>query len=90
MLYLSSRMEVCCSSWASVLSIWLTCDRVALICDWFGAGPGSVVEVVAPAFATAVVDSNAPSKPTDHGQPDKRSPPADSVPTIHCIHGATA
>ena len=26
----------------------------------------------------------------DHGHPDKRSPPADSAPTIHCIHGATA
>ncbi len=26
----------------------------------------------------------------DHGHPDKRYPPADSVPTIHCIHGASA
>ena len=61
-LYLSSRMEVCCSSCASVVSIWLTCDWVALICDWLGAGPGSVVDVVAPAFATAAVDSNAPRR----------------------------
>ena len=52
-LYLSSRTEVCCSSWARVVSIWLTCDCVALIWDWFGAGPGSVVDVVAPAFAAA-------------------------------------
>src|SRR5271165_2526082 len=42
-------MEVCCSSWASVDSICATCDSVELICDWLGAGPGSVVEVVAPA-----------------------------------------
>ena len=62
--YFSSRMEVCCSSWASVASIWLTCDWVELICDWFGAGPGNVVDVVAPAFAAAAVDSSAASKPT--------------------------
>jgi hypothetical protein len=38
---------------------------VLLICDWFGAGPGDVVEVVAPAFAVAVaVDSNAARTPT--------------------------
>ena len=49
MLYLSSRMEVCCSSWANVDSICATCDSVELICDWLGAGPGSVVEVAAPA-----------------------------------------
>src|ERR1700722_5431067 len=34
-LYLSSRMDVCCSSWDNVASIWLTCDLVVLICDWF-------------------------------------------------------
>ena len=48
-LYLSSRIDVCCSSWVSVPSICATCDCVALICDWFGAGPGRVVDVVAPA-----------------------------------------
>src|SRR5580704_1235854 len=42
-------MEVCCSSWAKVDSICATCDSVELICDWLGAGPGSVVEVTAPA-----------------------------------------
>lgn len=63
-LYLSSRMEVCCSSCASVDSIWLTCDCVALICDWFGAGPGNVVDVVAPALATVATDSNVPSTAT--------------------------
>jgi hypothetical protein len=58
-------MEVCCSSCDSVPSIWLTCDCVALICDWFGAAPGRVVEVVADAFVTAVaVDANAASMPT--------------------------
>ena len=58
MLYLSSRMELCCSSWARVLSIWATCDCVASICDWLGAGPGRVVEVVAP--APDAVDSHTP------------------------------
>ena len=83
-------MEVCCSSWASVASIWLTCDWVALICDWFGAGPGSVVDVVAPALVAAAVRQQRAEHADDHRHPDKRSPPADSAPTIHCIHGATA
>ena len=29
-------------------------------------------------------------KAGNHGQPNERSPPAGSAPTIHCIHGATA
>ncbi len=50
MLYLSSRIEPCCSSWVSVPSICDTWVWVELICDWFGAEPGSVVDVlVAPA-----------------------------------------
>ena len=62
-LYLSSRIDVCCSSCVNVASIWLTCDCVALIWAWFGAGPGRVVEVVAPASAVATEHSSAPSSP---------------------------
>ena len=66
-LYLSSRIDVCCSSWVSVPSIWETCDCVALICDWFGAGPGRVVEVdvpVAPASVEMAADDEATRSPT--------------------------
>ena len=57
-------MEVCCSSWVSVLSICDTCDWVALIWDWFGAGPGSVVGVgAAPAVVATRGARNAQSIP---------------------------
>ena len=57
-LYRSSRMDVCCSSWASVASIWDTCACVELICDWFGAGPGRVVDEDVPV-------APAPGAPSD-------------------------
>ncbi len=90
-LYLSSRTDVCCSSWASVPSICATCDCVALICVWLGAGPESVVEVdepVAAAPTAAPTDSHAPSSPAIMIARMTKSPPADSAPTVHCIHGA--
>ena len=83
-------MEVCCSSWASVASIWLTCDWVELICAWFGAGPGNVVDVVAPVVRHRRRRQQRGEQADDHRRPDKTSPPADSAPTIHCIHGAPA
>src|SRR3974390_1867284 len=59
-------MELCCSSLVSAASIWATCDCVALICDWFGAGPGRVVDVVCGAAAAKVTfrkeESNDPAK----------------------------
>src|SRR5271165_4023147 len=65
-LYLSSSIDVCCSSCVSVPSIWATCDCVALICDWFGAGPERVVEVdvpVAPAPVETTVENREPRSP---------------------------
>ena len=56
-------MDVCCSSCASVASICDTCDSVELICDWFGAGPGSVVDVVAPAPDATTGAIQAPRSP---------------------------
>ncbi len=79
--YFSSRMEVCCSSWASVASIWLTCDWVELICAWFGAGPGKRGGCRRARVRRGRRRKQRGEQADDQRHPDKRSPPADSAPT---------
>ena len=87
-LYRSSSTAVCCSSCTSVLSICVTCDREVLICDWFGAGPGSVVGV-APAPAPGM-QSSATNSPGAMAAPGTLGPPRTvdrpfTAPTGHSV-----
>ena len=67
------------------------CDWVALICDWFGAGPGSVVGVgAAPASAATSGATSAPSIPATIAARVAGATPADSAPTSHCTHPGNA
>lgn len=61
-LYLVSKTEDCCASWVSLLSICETWVWVALICAWFGAGPGKVVDVVAAAPPAVRTNVHAPRR----------------------------